>query len=156
MAVKSKTTSKADAGGSVGMLLKRAEQAMVRTKAAALKAVGVSLGQYVALLELERQPGITAATLARACLVTPQAMMVLLRSLEEQGLIARKTHPRHPNILELSLTEAGREALHAAIGVIGPIEEHVLGAFSKRELATLQELLVRFSQAFGDAAAAEE
>jgi DNA-binding MarR family transcriptional regulator len=135
-------------------LLKRAEQAMVRTQAAALKSVGISLGQYVALVELERQPSVTAATLARACLVTPQAMMILLRSLEEQGLVARKAHPRHANILEISLTDAGREALHASVGVIKPIEDHVLSAFTKRELATLQGLLTRFSQAFGDAAAA--
>jgi hypothetical protein len=59
----------------LGMLVKRAEQAMVRAKSAALKSVGLTPSQYVALFELDQQPGITAATLARACLVTPQAMI---------------------------------------------------------------------------------
>jgi hypothetical protein len=45
-----------------GMLVKRAEQAMIRTKSVALKLVGLTLAQYVALVELEQQPGITAAT----------------------------------------------------------------------------------------------
>jgi DNA-binding MarR family transcriptional regulator len=69
------------------------------------------MAQYVAL---GRQPGITGATLARACLVTPQAMMVVLKSLEEQGLIVRSPHPRHPNVLELHITDAGCEVLDAA------------------------------------------
>ena len=69
------------------MLVKRAEQAMVRAKSTALKSVGLTPSQYVALFELDRQPGITAATLARACLVTPQAMMILLKTMEQQGLI---------------------------------------------------------------------
>ena len=104
------------------MLVKRAEQAMVRTKSAALKAVGLTPSQYVALFELDRQPGITAATLARACLVTPQAMMILLKTMEQQGLITRSSHPRHPSVLELHMTEVGREALHAARERVDPIE----------------------------------
>ena len=63
----------------LGMLVKRAEQAMIRAKSAALKFVGLTPAQYVAPVELDQQPGITAATLARSCLVTSQAMMILLR-----------------------------------------------------------------------------
>jgi DNA-binding MarR family transcriptional regulator len=76
------------------MLVKRAEQAMIRAKSAALKFVGLTPAQYVALLELDQQPGITAATLARSCLVTPQAMMILLKTMEQQGLISRSPHIR--------------------------------------------------------------
>ena len=95
----------------LGMLVKRAEQAMVRTKSVALKLVGLTPAQYVALVELEQQPGITAASLARACLVTPQAMMILLKTMDQQGLITRSAHARHPNVLELHMTDVGREAL---------------------------------------------
>jgi DNA-binding MarR family transcriptional regulator len=48
-----------------GMALKQAEQAMVRAKSAALKPSGLTLAQYVALVELDAQPGITGAALAR-------------------------------------------------------------------------------------------
>ena len=51
----------APAGQRIGMVLKRAEQAMLRAKSAALKPVGLTLAQYVALTELDRQPGITGA-----------------------------------------------------------------------------------------------
>jgi DNA-binding MarR family transcriptional regulator len=132
----------------LGMLVKRAEQAMVRIKSAALKSVGLTPSQYVALFELDRQPGITAATLARACLVTPQAMMILLKTMEQQGLITRSSHPRHPNVLELQMSEVGREAFHAARERIDPIERRVSAAFSPKETADFRELLSRFIEAF--------
>jgi DNA-binding MarR family transcriptional regulator len=133
------------------MLVKRAERAMIRAKSAALKFVGLTPAQYVALLELDQQPGITAATLARSCLVTPQAMMILLKTMEQQGLISRSPHPRHPNVLELHMTNVGREALQAARERIDPIEQGVFGVFSERDLAVFRELLSRFIDAFDKA-----
>jgi DNA-binding MarR family transcriptional regulator len=131
-----------------GMALKQAEQAMVRAKSAALKPSGVTLAQYVALVELDRQPGITGAALARASLVTPQAMMVVLKTLEEQGLIVRSPHPRHPSVLELRMTDAGQEALATARRLAEPVERRVLGSFSADELEILGALLTRWAQAF--------
>jgi DNA-binding MarR family transcriptional regulator len=34
-------------------------------------------------------------------------MMIVLKGLEEQGLIVRSPHPRHANVLELKVTEPG-------------------------------------------------
>jgi DNA-binding MarR family transcriptional regulator len=133
----------------LGMLVKRAEQVMVRVKSAALKSVGLTPSQYVALFELDQQPGITAATLARACLVTPQAMMILLKTMEQQGLITRSSHRRHLNVLELHVAEVGREALHTARERVDPIERLVFGAFSPKEMVTFREFLSRFIEAVG-------
>src|SRR5262249_25583601 len=132
----------------LGMLVKRAEQAMIRTKSVALKSVGLTPAQYVALVELEQQPGITAASLARACLVTPQAMMILLKSMDQQGLIRRSAHPRHPNVLELHMTDVGLEALREARERVDPIEQRVFAAFSAKETAAFREFLSRFIEAF--------
>jgi len=138
----------ADEEPRLGMLVKRAEQAMVRAKSVALKFVGLTPAQYVALVELDHQPGITAATLARACLVTPQAMMILLKTMEQQGLISRSSHPRHPNVLELHMTDVGREALEGAHERVDPVEERVFDAFSAKELVVFRGLLSRFIDAF--------
>jgi len=137
----------------IGMILKRAEQAMLQAKNAALKPVGLTLAQYVALVELDQQPGIAAATLARACLVTPQAIMVVLKQMEEQGLVLRSPHPRHPTVLELRITDVGREALHAGRERMAPLERRVLDAFTVREVKSLSSLLRRFTEAFEAASA---
>jgi DNA-binding MarR family transcriptional regulator len=130
------------------MLVKRAELAMVRAKSAALKSVGLTPAQYVALVELDKQPGITAATLARACLVTPQATMILLKTMDQQGLISRSFHPRHQNVLELHVTDVGHEALEAARERIDPIEQRVFSVFSAKDLIAFRGLLARFIEAF--------
>jgi DNA-binding MarR family transcriptional regulator len=129
------------------MLLRQAEQALLRAKAGVLRPIGLTLAQYVALAELNAQPGIAAATLARACLVTPQAMMIVLKTMEEQGLISRSPHPRHPNVLELHMTDVGREALHAARERVAPVERRVIDAFSAKDLEALRALLSRFIHA---------
>jgi len=136
-----------DADQRLGMVLKRAEQTLLRAKSEALKPAGLTLPQYVALAELDGRQGITAATLARACLVTPQAMMIVLKAMEEQGLVSRSAHPRHVNVLELHITDVGREALHAARERVEPVERRVSDAFSSEELETLRGLLGRFIDA---------
>jgi DNA-binding MarR family transcriptional regulator len=136
-----------DAEQSLGRLLKRAEQTLLRAKSAAVKPVGLTLPQYVALAELERRPGITGAQLARACLVSPQAMMVVLRSSEEQGLVERRLHARHQTVLEVYLTDAGREALASARTRVEPVERRITDALSSEEIATLRVLLARCIEA---------
>jgi DNA-binding MarR family transcriptional regulator len=131
----------------LGRVLKRAEQTLLRAKSAALKPVGLTLAQYVALSELDLQPGITAAALARASLVTPQAMMVVLKALEQQGLIERSPHPRHQNVLEVRITAAGNEALEAARRQVEPVEQRVLDAFSAKERKQFAALLTRWIEA---------
>jgi DNA-binding MarR family transcriptional regulator len=140
-------TDAAGTGSSLGTRLKRAEQAMLRAKNAVLKPIGLTLAQYVALGELEREPGVTAATLSRACQVSPQAMMILLKAMEQQGLVARAAHPRHPNVLEVHITEVGRSALHEGRILIQPVEQRVWDEFSPTELKLFDALLVRFARA---------
>jgi DNA-binding MarR family transcriptional regulator len=141
--VKPKRHLKADAQ-SLGVLLKRAEQAMLKSKNALLKPIGLTLAQYVALSELEAQQGITAATLARACFVSPQAMMILLKTMEQQGMIERRAHPRHPNVLELNVTEVGREAFQAGRARITPLEKKILNTFTDKELKSFRAALAAF------------
>jgi DNA-binding MarR family transcriptional regulator len=135
---------------SLGKLLKRSEQTLLRAKSAAVKTVGLTLPQYVALAELAVRPGITGAELARACLVSPQAMMVLLKGMEEQGLVERTPHPRHQTVLEIHLTSVGREALSSARKRAEPVERRITKALSTGEIETLRALLRRCIEAIGD------
>jgi DNA-binding MarR family transcriptional regulator len=73
--------------------------------------------------------------------------MILLKSMEQQGLITRRPHPRHPNVLELHMTDVGREALHAGRAQVAPVEESIFAAFSKQELEAFRGFLSRFVSA---------
>jgi DNA-binding MarR family transcriptional regulator len=63
--------------------------------------------------------------------------------MDEQGLIARSPHPRHPNVLELRLTDVGREALHNARLLVAPVEQRVDEAITDEDAMVLVELLTR-------------
>ncbi|HME03198.1 MAG TPA: MarR family transcriptional regulator [Solirubrobacteraceae bacterium] len=148
----SSSSSPSPTDESLGKLLKRSEQTLLRAKSAAVKRVGLTLPQYVALAELAERPGITGAELARACLVSPQAMMVVLKAMEEQGLIERTQHPRHQTVLEIHPTSVGREALNSARKHAEPIEQRITKALSKDEVEMLRTLLRRCIEAVGDTA----
>ncbi|MER6514179.1 MarR family transcriptional regulator [Nonomuraea sp. NPDC001636] len=131
----------------LGLDVKRAEQRLMAAKHAAVKTAGLTVPQYAALLALHANPGISAAALARECLVTPQAMNVVLKNLLEHGLIERSPHQWHRTMLETHLTDAGREALRVADEAAVIIERRISTAFTPEERTTLRTLLTRFTDA---------
>lgn len=130
-------------GERLGLDIKRAEQALMAAKSAALKDADLTVAQYAALLALSDSPGISGAALARACLVTPQAMAGVLKHLEERGLIARSAHPYHQKMLETRLTDAGAAALRSADERAVRIERRIADALTPQERDTLRDLLAR-------------
>jgi DNA-binding MarR family transcriptional regulator len=132
----------------LGLDVKRAEQELMAAKHAAVKPLTVP--QYAALFALAAKPGISSAALARACLVTPQAMTVVLRNLGELGYVSRSPHPVHGHVLETHLTPAGATALAAADAVAVAIERRISDAFTPAERETLRTLLARFTASIRD------
>ncbi|MCX4744649.1 MarR family transcriptional regulator [Kitasatospora sp. NBC_01287] len=131
----------------LGLDLKRTEQAVMAAKAAALSGSGLSVPQYAALAVLAENPGISGAALARACLVTPQAMAALLKNLQEIGLIERSPHPWHQKMLETRLTAEGQESVRIAETRAVAFERRLAGEFTPAERETLRALLARCVEA---------
>ncbi|GAB2743255.1 MarR family winged helix-turn-helix transcriptional regulator [Kitasatospora kifunensis] len=127
----------------LGLHIKRAEQAVMAAKADALRGSGLSVPQYAALAVLAENPGISGAALARACLVTPQAMAALLKNLQEIGLIERSVHPWHQKMLETRLTPDGLEAVRIADVQALEFEGRLAIEFTPAERETLRALLAR-------------
>ena len=127
----------------LGSSIKRAEQALIAAKHAALKPAGLTVPQYAALLWLCENPGISAAALARACGVTPPTMNTVLKNLQERGLIERTPHEWHRNVLETRLTEAGRQIMTDADARAVRVERALAEEFTPEEKTTLEALLGR-------------
>ena len=131
----------------LGLDIKRAEQALMAAKTAALRPSDLTVAQYAALAALREQPGLSGAALARACLVTPQAMVPVLRHLEERGLVARTPHPVHGHVVEVRLTDAGQALAADADRAAVAVERRLADAFSADERRTLRDLLARCAEA---------
>src|ERR1043165_9239927 len=127
----------------LGTNLKRAVDALNTAKQAAVKPSGLTIPQYSALLFLTDNPGISAAALARLCMVTPQTMTTILQNLESAGMIVRTPHRWHRNMLEAQLTEAGGAAFDQADERAVAVERALAAEYTEEELATLRALLDR-------------
>ncbi|MFD7082864.1 MarR family winged helix-turn-helix transcriptional regulator [Streptomyces sp. NPDC002181] len=130
----------------IGSHVKRAEQALLAAKNAALKPAAVTVPQYAALLWLSEKPGISAAALARLCGVTPPTMNTVLKNLQERALIERTPHEWHRNVLETRLTEEGRAVMELADAGAVRVERALAAAFSAEEREQLISLLGRCAE----------
>jgi DNA-binding MarR family transcriptional regulator len=128
--------------GRSGYLLRQAWAEFRSAMDDALRAHGLTAPQYVALGVLARDPGISGADLARACVTTPQAMNGVIGTLERAGLVQRHPHPTHGRILQIELTDEGRRRLEAAHPVVRELEGTIEEGFSAEEVAVIKAWLV--------------
>ncbi|GII84869.1 hypothetical protein Ssi03_28590 [Sphaerisporangium siamense] len=138
------------AGERLGFDIKRVEQELMAARSAAVRPARLTAPQYAALLALADNPGVSSAALGRACRVTPQAMTVVIRNLEQRGLVRRTPNRWQRNVLETHLTEAGWRALRLADERAAAIERRIAEEFTPEERDTLRSLLARCSKAINE------
>lgn len=126
----------------IGYLIKRAQQALRQEMDGALRELNLTTAQYAALSALEQTPKASNAALARACFVTPQTMIEIIKNLETADYITRQAHPEHGRIIQTVLTGNGRAKLVTAHEVVGKIEARMLTGLQPEE----QEMLAAYLQ----------
>lgn len=107
-------------------------------KGRVLKEFDLTVAQYAALLGLKLAPGVSGATLARQCLVTPQAMTSVLKGLTSRGLVRRERHPVHAHVIELTLTDDGADLIATADVRVSAVERRIAEVLTDRERAVLR------------------
>lgn len=103
--------------------------------------------QHAVLKRLDEGGAATTADLARAELITPQAMGGLVATLEEAGYVARRDDANDARRRLVALTSSGRKVLAANRAarrgwLAGEVEEH-FDADEQRTLAAALSLLRR-------------
>lgn len=97
-----------------------------------------TLPERSALARLDRGGPATAADLARAEQISPQAMGITLASLEDRGLVERRRDDVDRRRAVTTVTEAGRELLRLKRGArTKVIAKGLAGGFTDEELRTL-------------------
>jgi DNA-binding MarR family transcriptional regulator len=134
----------------VGYRLKLALHAWTRQLDAALRPLGVTHVQFIALaaIEIFRERGETPSQVRIAAAIQFDVMMIskILRRLESRGYIERCPHPDDPRANALHLTPAGRELVVAGSSVVRTAHASFfdcrLDADGKRTLAALLDRLL--------------
>ena len=134
----------------VGYLLKQA-QALLRLRMEdALKPLDLTVSQYSCLHSLRRDPGISAAALARSVFMTRQSMSAMLQQLIDRGLVTRPQQPTSGRALPTALTPTGDDALDAAQQLVTEVEQRMLGSLSTDDRAALAVGLAACVEALSD------
>jgi DNA-binding MarR family transcriptional regulator len=125
----------------VGYLLKHAQSLLHLRMEEALRPLHLTVSQYSCLHHLRREPGISAAALARATFVTRQSMNAMLQQLIDRDLVARPAVAESGRALPTMLTTAGADALDAAQELVDGVEHRMLVGLPAAESAALAHAL---------------
>lgn len=121
--------------------LERAVRAAINDR---VRPHGLTTLQYTTLSVLgSRGQPLSNAQLARRAYMTPQAMIEVLKALEQKGLIRRDPHPNHRRVFPASLTSEGWRVLTACDVAVEAMEQEMLSGFEPAERELLTDWLKR-------------
>lgn len=117
----------------IGYLIKQAQSRLRARMEEALVPLGLTVSQYSCLHRVQREPGISAAALARSVFMTRQSMSAMLQQLIDRDLVTRPAQPTTGRALPMELTGAGARLLDAAEARVGAVEERMLEQLSPED-----------------------
>ncbi|CRM01578.1 MULTISPECIES: MarR family winged helix-turn-helix transcriptional regulator [Pseudomonas] len=100
-----------------------------------LQALGLTYPQYLAMMVLWEEDGLTVGEISSRLLTDPGSLTPLLKRLEVEGLLSRTRSREDERVVVVELTDAGRALQDKAMG----IPHCILGA-SGLELDQLRKL----------------
>lgn len=136
--------------GRLGFLLRQANGAFAAAMEHRLRDHGLTRPQFGVLSVLVADPGLSAADLARAAMVTPQAINLLVGGLEREGLLRREPHPTHGRVLQLFATDEGARRVEDAYPAVIELEERIVEGLSSRQVAAIKRWLVTVATTLGE------
>lgn len=96
---------------------------MTKTYKPLLKSLNLTYPQYLAMLVLWEEDGITVSHISKRLLTDPGSMTPLLKRLEADELLTRKRRTDDERVVELHLTPQGRALKDKARAIPGCIVE---------------------------------
>ncbi len=125
----------------VAYIIGRLERGLYRQIRTALSPLGVTVSQYTALSVFSARGNMSNAQLADRTMVSPQAANELIKSMEVKGWIKREPDKTHKRIIQISLTESGKELLGKCDEIISVMEGHMMEELSEDERSLLKSQL---------------
>lgn len=131
-----------DDGQPLGYLLHKVASALrAEVASTVLEPLGLSFSQYVCMRILSLTPGRSNADLARDVSVSPQAMSMVVRGLQERGLVSRPTTVTSGRSLPAELSRDGAALLGRIDTGVHDAECKVLAPLSGQDRHQFRRLL---------------
>lgn len=124
---------------SVSYVLKQVHASMRAAMEESLRPLDLTVPQYACLELLGRNSGLSSSELARSAFVSRQSMNLVLRRLQERGLLARPSQAPHGRALPSELTDDGRAVLRHASAAARAAEKELFSPLSLERQRRLRE-----------------
>jgi len=135
-----------DEGQPLGYLLSRVAAALrSELTTTALEPLGLTFPQYICMRILSHSPGRSNAELARDVNVSPQAMNMVVRGLQERGLVDRPATVSAGRSLPAALTRDGTDLLSRIDAGVRAAERKVLAPLGEQDRREFRRLLTELS-----------
>lgn len=126
----------------LGYLLYRAHNALrSEVSSTVLEPMGLAFPQYICMRILSQFPDRSNAELARDTSVSPQAMNMVLRGLEERGLVSRPASVASGRSLPAALTREGKELLQRTDEGVKAAERRLMASLTDSQCAEFKRML---------------
>jgi DNA-binding MarR family transcriptional regulator len=129
----------------LGYLLSRlATNLRTEVTATALEPLELTFPQYICMRILSHSPGRSNADLARDVMVSPQAMNMVVRGLQDRGLVSRPTTVESGRSRPAELTREGIALLKRTDAGVRASEQRVLAPLNEQDRRDLKRILAIF------------
>lgn len=124
---------------SVGYVLKQVHASLRNAMDDVLRPLDLTVPQYACLELLGRRPGLSNSELARGAFVTRQSMNLVVRRLQDRGLLTRPDQAPHGRSRPTELTADGRAVLREASVAVRAVEKQIFSPLSGDRQRRLRE-----------------
>ncbi|MGK4187856.1 MarR family transcriptional regulator [Rothia koreensis] len=109
----------------IGYRLKQVEALLRVSMDEVLRSVGLTVSQYACLELIAQKSGLSNADLARDAFVSRQSMNLVLRGLQDRGLVQRPSTVERGRSRPTCLTTAGEDVVQRAGVAVAEVEERM-------------------------------
>ncbi|WP_100444824.1 MarR family winged helix-turn-helix transcriptional regulator [Glycomyces xiaoerkulensis] len=124
---------------SLGYVLKQVHASMRTAMDEALRSLDLTVPQYACLELLGQDPGLSNSELARRAFITRQTMNLIVRRLQERGLLTRPDQAPRGRALPTELTRDGRTLLREASVAVRAVERRLFSPLSPERQRRLRQ-----------------
>jgi DNA-binding MarR family transcriptional regulator len=114
-----------------------------------LEPLGLAFPQYICMRILSQFPDRSNAELARGANVSPQAMNMVLRRLEERGLVTRPASVSSGRSLPAALTREGEELLEKTDAGVREAEDRLMTNLTSEQHREFRRMLTILGSDYG-------
>jgi DNA-binding MarR family transcriptional regulator len=130
-------------GGSVGFLLARTARGMKRALDTRLSQHDITATQYIVLLLLQEQDGISLSKLGHCLHFDNPTITGIIDRMERDGLVERRRIADDRRVINIFMTHAGRELIEDNLGIADEIDNLAMNGITAKEKADFLKVLDR-------------